>query len=72
MAIDHQDRQSGGQKRNHQIVLDEEHQDEVFEYFREEAETESVEDALNALGEDEYSEEEIRLMRIRFISEMGN
>lgn len=53
-------------------VLDEEHQDEVFDYFREEAETESVEDALKALGEDEYSEEEIRLMRIKFISEMGN
>lgn len=53
-------------------VLDEEHQDEVFDYFREEAETESVEDALKALGEDEYSEEEIRLMRIKFISELGN
>lgn len=53
-------------------VLDEEHQDEVFDYFREDAETESVEDALKALGEDEYSEEEIRLMRIKFISELGN
>lgn len=53
-------------------VLDEEHQDEVFDYFRQEAETESVEDALKTLGEDEYSEEEIRLMRIKFISELGN
>ncbi|HEY4786214.1 MAG TPA: DNA helicase RecQ [Bacteroidales bacterium] len=53
-------------------VLDEEHQDEVFDYFREDAETESVEDALKVLGEDEYSEEEVRLMRIKFISELGN
>ncbi len=52
-------------------VLDEEHQDEVFEYFSE-AKTGSVENALKELGYDEYSEEEIRLMRIKFISEMGN
>ncbi len=53
-------------------VLDEEHQDEIYQYFREEAETESVEAALKALGEDDYTEEEIRLMRIKFMSEMGN
>jgi ATP-dependent DNA helicase RecQ len=53
-------------------VLDEDHQDEVFEYFKEEAETESVEDALRELGEEDYSEEDIRLMRIKFISELGN
>jgi ATP-dependent DNA helicase RecQ len=53
-------------------VIDEDRRDEVYEYFREEAETESVEDALKTLGEDDYSEEEIRLMRIKFMSEMGN
>lgn len=53
-------------------VLDEEHQEEVFDYFRNEAETESIDAALNELGEDEYSEEDIRLMRIKFMSEMGN
>lgn len=53
-------------------IMDEEHQNEVFEYFKDEAETESVDDALQALGEDEYSEEDIRLMRIKFISELGN
>ena len=53
-------------------VMDEEHQQEVFDYFREEAETESIDDALSELGEDEYNEEDIRLMRIKFISEMGN
>jgi ATP-dependent DNA helicase RecQ len=53
-------------------VLDEDHQEEVFDYFHEEAETESIEDALEILGEDEYTEEDIRLMRIKFISELGN
>ncbi len=52
-------------------ILDEEHQEEVYDYFRE-AETESVSDALAELGEDEYSEDDIRLMRIKFMSEMGN
>lgn len=53
-------------------VLDEDHQSDIFEYFREEAETESIEAALDELGEEEYSEEDIRLMRIKFFSEMGN
>lgn len=53
-------------------ILDEDHQLEVFEYFRDDAETESIEDALKALGEEEYSEEDIRLMRIKFLSELGN
>ncbi|MFP4366387.1 MAG: DNA helicase RecQ [Bacteroidales bacterium] len=53
-------------------MIDDERQAEVFEFFREEAESESVEDALAELGEDDYSEEDIRLMRIKFISELGN
>jgi len=53
-------------------ILDEEHQEEIFQYFKEDAESESVEDALKNLGDDEYSEEEIRLMRIKFMSELGN
>ncbi len=53
-------------------VIDEERQEEIFEYFREEAETESIEEALKELGEDDYTEEDIRLMRIKFMSEMGN
>ena len=52
-------------------VMDEDHQEEVYEYFRE-AENESIDLALNELGEDEYSEEDIRLMRIQFLSEMGH
>ncbi|GAB6278611.1 MAG: DNA helicase RecQ [Lentimicrobium sp.] len=51
--------------------IDEYHQEEVYEYFRT-AETDSVEKAREELGEEEFSEEEIRLMRIKFISEMGN
>ena len=51
--------------------VDEYHQEEIFEYFRE-AESDSVEEALLTLGEDEYTEEEIRLMRIKFMSEVGN
>jgi len=53
-------------------VMDQDHQEEIYQYFREEAETESIEEALKVLSEDNYSEEEIRLMRIKFISEMGN
>ena len=47
------------------------HQEEIFEYFRE-AESDSIDDALKELGEDEYSEEEVRLVRIKFMSELGN
>jgi len=53
-------------------VIDEDKQDDIYEYFREEAETESIEEALGELGEEEYSEEEVRLMRIKFFSELGN
>jgi ATP-dependent DNA helicase RecQ len=52
-------------------ILDEDHQHEVYDYFRE-AESESIEEALNELGADDYTREEIRLMRIKFMSEMGN
>jgi ATP-dependent DNA helicase RecQ len=51
-------------------VLDDEHQDEVLEYFQE-ADSDDIEEALEELGEDEYSEEDVRLMRIKFHSEMG-
>lgn len=47
------------------------HQEEIYDYFRE-AESDSITDALEELGEDEYNEEEIRLMRIKFMSDLGN
>ena len=53
-------------------VVDEDKQEDIYEYFREEAESESIEAALEELGEDEYSEIDIRLVRIKFMSEMGN
>ncbi len=53
-------------------VLDEDHQDEIYEYFKEEAESESIEAALKELGEEDYSEEDIRLMRIKFLCNEGN
>jgi len=52
-------------------VIDEEKQDEIYEYFRE-AETSSIDAALKELGEDEITELEIRLMRIKFICEHGH
>ena len=51
--------------------MDEDLQDEVYDYFSE-AETDSIQDALDELGEDEYSEDNIRLMRMKYISEVGN
>ena len=52
-------------------VIDEERQHDIFSYFREEAETDSLEEAMKELG-NEFEEEEIRLMRIKFLSDMGN
>ena len=52
-------------------ILDEDKQEEAMEYFKE-SNSDSITDALKELGEDEYSEEEIRLMRIRFMSEFVN
>ncbi len=51
--------------------VDEYHQEEIYEYFKD-AETDSINEALEELGEEEYTEEEIRLMRIKFMSEVGN
>jgi len=53
-------------------VIDEDKQDDIYDYFLEEAESESVDEALNELGEDEFTEEDVRLMRIKFFSEYGN
>lgn len=52
-------------------TIDDEKIDDAFEYFRHEAETESLQDAINELGDD-FTEEEIRLIRLQFLSEVGN
>jgi len=52
-------------------IIDEELQEELHDYFMEEAETESIEDALKEF-EDDIDEEELKLYRIQFISEVAN
>lgn len=51
-------------------IMDDEHIDDIFDYFKG-SESDSLEDAIEEFGM-EYSEEEIRLIRIKFLSEMGN
>lgn len=52
-------------------VIDEDRQDEVYDYFRS-AEVDSIDMALRELGPDDYTFEEVQLMRIKFMSELGN
>ncbi|MBK7910001.1 MAG: DNA helicase RecQ [Bacteroidia bacterium] len=52
-------------------VVDIDRQAEVFEYFKS-ADSDSAEEALRELGENDYSINDIRLMRIKFLSELGN
>ena len=53
-------------------VMDHEVIDEIFNYFKNESESDDVETALRELGEDDYSEEEVRLVRIKFLSDISN
>jgi len=52
-------------------MIDEDRQDEVFDYFRS-AEVDSIDEAIKELGSDDYTKEELQLMRIKFLSELGN
>lgn len=51
-------------------VMDEDHMLDIYDYFKE-SETDSLDEAMDELGED-YTEEEIRLVRVKFLSEMAN
>ena len=51
-------------------VMDDDHIDDIYEYFRE-SETDDLEVAMDELGED-YTEDEVRLVRIKFFSEVAN
>lgn len=51
-------------------VIDDDHQEDIFEYFKE-SESDDLDEAIKELGND-YSEDEIRLIRIKFLSELGN
>jgi len=53
-------------------IMEKDHQEDIYSYFMEEAEDESIENALQELGEENYTEDEIRLVRIKFMSEFGN
>jgi ATP-dependent DNA helicase RecQ len=52
-------------------IMDDDHISAIVEYFRE-AETDDLADAMTELGEEDFTEEEVRLVRIKFLSEMGN
>ena len=52
-------------------TLDEDVIDDIYEYFREEAESDSLEVAMEDLGSD-YDEQEVRLVRIKFLCEVAN
>ena len=51
--------------------MDQDKIEDIYLYFKEDAESDSLEDAIEELGSD-YSEEEIRLVRINFLCEIGN
>ena len=52
-------------------VMDEDQIDDIYRYFREDAESDSMEEALAEFGDD-YEVDEIRMVRIKFLAEMGN
>ncbi len=52
-------------------TIDDDKVDDIYDYFRNEATTDSIEDAISELGRD-FTEEEIRLVRIKFLSEVAN
>ncbi|MDD2293216.1 MAG: ATP-dependent DNA helicase RecQ, partial [Bacteroidales bacterium] len=52
-------------------TIDDDKIDDIYNYFKEEAASDSLKDALKELGPN-YEEEEVRLVRIKFLSELGN
>ena len=53
-------------------ILDDDVIEDIYLYFKEDAESDSIDEAMEELKEEDYSEVEIRLIRIKFISEIGN
>ena len=51
-------------------MIDDDIEEDIFDYFKE-SDTDNIEKAMEELGDD-FTEEEIRLVRIKFLSEMGN
>ena len=52
-------------------VLDQERQEEIYDYFMR-ASTDNIAEAVKELGTDDYTEEDLRLMRVKFMSEYAN
>ncbi len=52
-------------------VMDEDRVDEIYDYFKDEAESDDIDSAIENLGGD-YTEEEVRLVRIKFLTELGS
>ena len=52
-------------------VMDEDHMQDIYDYFLEDSETDDLDEALDELGGD-YTEEEVRLVRIQFLSDYAN
>ena len=52
-------------------VIDEDKSNDIYLYFKEDAQSDSLDEAIEELGGD-YTEEEIRLVRIKFMCEQGN
>lgn len=52
-------------------TLDEDVVEEIYDYFKDEAESDSLEEAMEELGSD-YDEMEVRLVRIKFLCEVAN
>lgn len=52
-------------------VMDEDHMYDIYDYFHDESETDSIDEALDVLGND-FTEEEVKLVRIKFMSETAN
>ena len=52
-------------------TLDDDVVDEIYDYFMEEAESDSLEDAMKDLSSD-YDEMEVRLVRVKFLCEVAN
>ncbi|HKK67014.1 MAG TPA: HRDC domain-containing protein, partial [Bacteroidales bacterium] len=53
-------------------VIDEDRVDDIYDYFLEDSETGTIEEALEEFEDEDYTEEEIRLVRIKFISAEAN
>jgi ATP-dependent DNA helicase RecQ len=52
-------------------MIEDDRQEEVYDYFKS-TETDSIDEALKELGTEDYTREELQLMRIKFLSELGN